>query len=244
MGVNPRRPYDDDYSLFIQLLSRQLATSMASVVLFEKEIRRGQRAARLAALDRQELSKQLDLRTQEKVESETKFTRMAEFAPVGMFIANSTGQITYSNDTWWEISRHPRSSSSADTWMDSIKDQDREQVENIWKTLVDSKTAVTHEFRFKTPWEDRNGNMGDTWVLMSAYPEKDGNGQLKSVFGSITNISSQKSVEDFQKRRMEEAIELKRQQENFIDMTSHEMRNPLSAILQCSDGRLLLIHIF
>lgn len=235
MGVNPRRPYDDDYSLFVQLLSRQLATSMASVVLFEEEIRRGQRAARLAALDRQELSKQLDLRTQEKVESETKFTRMAEFAPVGMFIANSTGQITYSNDTWWEISRHPRTSSSADMWMDSIKAEDRAEVENIWKTLVDSKTAVTHEFRFKTPWEDRNGNMGDTWVLMSAYPEKDGNGQLKSVFGSITNISSQKSAEDFQKRRTDEAIELKRQQENFIDMTSHEMRNPLSAILQCSD---------
>lgn len=34
---------------------------------------------------------------------------------------------------------------------------------------------------------------------------------------------------------MEEAVELKRQQENFIDITSHEMRNPLSAILQCSD---------
>jgi hypothetical protein len=101
MGINPRRPYDDDYSLFIQLLSRQLATSMASVVLFEEEIRRGQRAARLAALDRQELSKQLDLRTQEAVESETKFTRMAEFVPVGMFIANNEGQVTYSNDTWW-----------------------------------------------------------------------------------------------------------------------------------------------
>jgi hypothetical protein len=42
----------------------------------------------------------------------------------------------------------------------------------------------------------------------------------KSVFGSITNISQQKWAEDFQKRRMEEAIELKRQQENFIDMTS------------------------
>ena len=85
MGVNPRRPYDDDYSLFIQLLTRQLATSMASAMLFEEEIRRGQRAAHLAALDRQELSKQLDLRTQEAIESETKFTRMAEFAPVGMF---------------------------------------------------------------------------------------------------------------------------------------------------------------
>ncbi|KAH8679832.1 hypothetical protein BGZ60DRAFT_481319 [Tricladium varicosporioides] len=235
LGINPRRPFDDDYSLFIQLVSRQLATSMASVVLFEEEIRRGQRAARLAALDRQELSKQLDLRTQEKVESETKFTRMAELAPVGMFIANSDGQITYSNDAWWEISRHPRSSNSADSWMDSIKDEDCGQVKEIWKTLVNRKTAVTHEFRFKTPWQDRTGTMTDTWVLMSAFPEKDEHGKLKSVFGSITNISSQKSVEDFQKRRMEEAIELKRQQENFIDMTSHEMRNPLSAILQCSD---------
>jgi hypothetical protein len=44
---------------------------MASVVLFEEEIRRGQRVARLAALDRIELSKQLDLRTQEAAESET-----------------------------------------------------------------------------------------------------------------------------------------------------------------------------
>ncbi|KAH6711410.1 hypothetical protein BKA61DRAFT_486945 [Leptodontidium sp. MPI-SDFR-AT-0119] len=235
MGINPRRPYDDDYSLFIQLLGRQLATSMASVVLFEEEIRRGQRAAQLAALDRQELAKQLDLRTREAVESETRFTRMAEFAPVGMFIADGSGAITYSNDTWWEITRHPRGVNSANTWMDSIKDEDRVGVEVIWKKLVQKKTAVTHEFRFKTPWQDRNGNRSDTWVLMSAYPERDHDGNLKSVFGSITNISQQKWAEDFQKRRMEEAIEMKRQQENFIDMTSHEMRNPLSAILQCSD---------
>jgi PAS domain S-box-containing protein len=220
IGVNPRRPYDDDYSLFIQLLSRQLATSMASAMLFEEEIRRGQRAARLAALDRDELSKQLDLRTQEAVESETRFTRMAEFAPVGMFIANSSGEVSYSNDTWWEISRHPRSVASANTWMESIKDEDRPKVKQVWKKLVEDRTPVTHEFRFKTPWQDRNGSRGDTWVLMSAYPEKDEHGNLKSVFGSITNISQQKWAEDFQKRRMEEAIELKRQQENFIDMTS------------------------
>ncbi|KAI7560757.1 hypothetical protein KC346_g22484, partial [Hortaea werneckii] len=99
LGVNPRRPYDDDYSLFVQLLSRQLATSLASVVLFEEEIRRGQKAAKLAALDRIELSEQLAARTQQAIESETKFTRMAEFAPVGMFIADSSGKLTFANDT-------------------------------------------------------------------------------------------------------------------------------------------------
>ncbi|RDW87629.1 hypothetical protein BP5796_03323 [Coleophoma crateriformis] len=235
MGINPRRPYDDDYSLFIQLTSRQLATSMASVVLFEEEIKRGQIAAKLAALDRQELSKQLDLRTQEAVESETKFTRMAEFAPVGMFIADSKGDVNFANDAFWELSRHPRSEFSAKTWIESIRDEDKEQVRILWQMLITEKKAINHEFRFKTFWSDRNGNRSDTWVLMSAYPEKYPNGDLKSVFGSITNISQQKWAEDLKKRRMEEAIEMKRQQENFIDITSHEMRNPLSAILQCAD---------
>ena len=234
MGINPRRPYDDDYNLFVQLLSRQLATSMASVVLFEDEIRRGRLAAKLAALDRIDLSEQLAARTQEVVESETKFTRMAEFAPVGMFIANAEGQMTFTNDTFHQISRHPKEDQS-DTWMDFVKDEDKALVKTHWHNLIENKMAMSVEFRFKTPWRDQDGNAGDTWVLASAYPEQDEGGHLRLVFGCITNISQQKWAEDLQKRRTEEAVELKRQQSNFIDMTSHEMRNPLSAILQCAD---------
>ncbi|OTB04491.1 hypothetical protein M426DRAFT_58670 [Hypoxylon sp. CI-4A] len=233
MGVNPRRPYDGDYELFINLLSRQLATSLASVVLFEEEIRRGQKAAQMAAADRQELTKQLHLRTQEVEESELKFTRMAEFAPVGMFIANHLGHITYCNDMWWDISRHNRSL-SVNTWMQSVKDEDRPALESIWHCLLADKVAITHEFRFKCSRHEGESVI-DTWVLMSAYPEKDTNGGIKGIFGCVTNISQQKLAEQIQMQRREEAVELKRQQENFIDITSHEMRNPLSAILQCAD---------
>ncbi|KAI4648782.1 uncharacterized protein J4E79_009853 [Alternaria viburni] len=235
MGINPRRPYDDDYNLFIQLLSRQLATSLASVVLFEEEIRRGQRAARLAAEDRYNLSTQLAARTQEARESETRFTRMAELSPAGLFIADHVGRITYCNDTWYEIARVPREPEMTDRWIDYVKDEDQDLILAHWKELVNNTTPINIEFRFKAPWEDRNRNKSETWVLFQAYPEKDEDGQLKSVFGSITNISPQKWAEGFQKRKMEEAVELKRQQENFIDITSHEMRNPLSAILQCAD---------
>lgn len=271
LGVNPRRPYDDDYSLFIQLLSRQLGTSLASVVLFEEEIRRGQKAAQLAALDRIELSEQLAARTMEAMESETKFTRMAEFAPVGMFIADSDGKITFANDTWYDISRVPKNSNMADTWMDAVKPEDLQTVKDLWTELVANVKPVSREFRFKAQWRNRNGNSGDTWVLFSGFPEQYTDGKLKSIFGSITDISQQKWAEGLQTRKMEEAVELKRQQENFIvsvsqpsflrrrrvplwrhsdksaiilgiktdlhfkDITSHEMRNPLSAILQCSD---------
>lgn len=235
MGINPRRPYDDDYNLFVALLSRQLATSLASVVLFEEEIRRGQRAARLAAEDRFNLSEQLAARTQEAIESETRFTRMAEYSPAGLFIADHHGKITYCNDTWYEISRVPREQETTNKWVNYVKEEDQGLIREQWKRLVENAAAINIEFRFKTPWEDRNHNKNDTWVLFSAFPEKDENGMLKSVFGSITNISPQKWAEGFQKRKMEEAVELKRQQENFIDITSHEMRNPLSAILQCAD---------
>jgi len=235
LGINPRRPYDDDYNLFIQLLSRQLATSLASVVLFEEEIRRGQKAAKLAAEDRFNLSEQLAARTQEAKESETRFTRMAEYSPAGLFIADHAGRITYCNDTWFEISRVPKERDKTDMWIDYVKEEDQSLIKDHWRKLVNNAAAINVEFRFKALWEDRNRNNGDTWVLFSAFPEKDESGQLKSVFGSITNISPQKWAEGFQKRKMEEAVELKRQQENFIDITSHEMRNPLSAILQCAD---------
>ncbi|KFH43477.1 Hybrid signal transduction histidine kinase K-like protein [Hapsidospora chrysogenum ATCC 11550] len=233
MGVNPRRPYDDDYKLFIHLLSRQLATSMASVVLFEEEIKRGQKAARLAAQDRQQLFMQLQLKSQEANEIEYKFARMAEFTPVGMFIANAQGDITYCNDMWWRISQVPRVEGE-NTWMDSVMSDDKPALEAAWKKLLNDKVTISVEFRFKS-YTQGEENTIDTWVLMSAYPEKTEDGSLQSIFGCITDISSQKWAEKVQSERREEAVELKRQQENFIDITSHEMRNPLSAILQCAD---------
>lgn len=59
IGVNPRREYDDDYQSFIQLLDRQLATSLASVTLMESEIRRSRNAAEAAAVERSRLSEEL-----------------------------------------------------------------------------------------------------------------------------------------------------------------------------------------
>ena len=234
MGSNPRRPYDDDYKLFISLLSRQLATSMASVVLFEEEIRRGQRAARLAALDRQELSMQLVRRTQQANESEYRFTRMAEYAPVGMFIADAYGTINYCNDMWFQISRRSRQHDGEINWMSSVRDEDRPALDAAWSKLVNDRITISLEFRFKCS-QQSGSNTIDTWVLMSAFPEKTPEGVLKSIFGCITDISSQKWATTVENERREEAVEMKRQQENFIDITSHEMRNPLSAILQCAD---------
>ncbi|KAJ9617541.1 uncharacterized protein PV06_07545 [Exophiala oligosperma] len=236
MATNPRRPYDEDYDLFVQLLGRQLATSIASVVLFEDEIRKGEKAARLAAQDRIELNNQLVAKTQQAVEAENKFTRMAELAPVGMFIGDTEGKINFANDAWYKITSYTRDVLVDAEWIKYVVDEDQVKVREAWKSMVDKRSAISMEFRFRRPWRDKIGNTGSTWVLMSASPERDEDGQVQRIFGSMTDISAQKFAEKLQTRRMEEAVELKRQQERYIDTTSHEMRNPLSAILQCADS--------
>lgn len=40
LGVNPRRPYDDEYKAFSTMVNRQLSTSLASTILFEEDTRR------------------------------------------------------------------------------------------------------------------------------------------------------------------------------------------------------------
>ncbi|KAF7552697.1 hypothetical protein G7046_g7334 [Stylonectria norvegica] len=67
-------------------------------------------------------------------------------------------------------------------------------------------------------------------------PVKSSEGVIQSFTGCLSDVSLQKWQLEQEKLRKEEAIESKRQQENFIDMTSHEMRNPLSAILHCTDA--------
>jgi PAS domain-containing protein len=61
---------------------------------------------------------------------------------------------------------------------------------------------------------------GPTWIIAAAYPEKAEDGTVVGILGCITDISRQKWIEGFQTRKVVEAVELKRQQENFIDMTS------------------------
>lgn len=72
--------------------------------------------------------------------------------------------------------------------------------------------------------------------VFKAYPELNAAGDVECIVGCFCEISQQKWAEGLQKRRIDDLLEAKRLQESFIDMTSHEMRNPLSAIIHCADS--------
>ena len=108
VGINPRKRYDEDYQLFIWLLGRQLATSIAAAVLFEDETRRARMAAELVTQDCNLLSRKLAIQTHETFEIESRFRRMADMAPVGMFHINPAGYLVYANEYWYDLMQHER----------------------------------------------------------------------------------------------------------------------------------------
>jgi PAS domain-containing protein len=101
--LSPRRPYDEDYALFIEILTRQIATSLTNVQLFEEEIRRGREIADADRRKGEELERALAQRTREVRASEGFMGRLAEICPVGIFVSDGQGNITFVNDTWVPI---------------------------------------------------------------------------------------------------------------------------------------------
>ncbi|KAK3336395.1 putative histidine kinase group protein [Cercophora scortea] len=399
LGLNPRRPYDNDYRQYISLLSQKLTTSLASVVLLEEETRRGRTAAEQAAYDQAMLREKLDFQTKEANESIQMFEVMTEFVPVGMCFGDSRGNITFANDAWYKITGYPGTGPIGNQeFLSCVRDEDQplivseyeklkttpnvefefrvklqshldvaapltrnspsfekagldlapineikerhvlatakaerasdgtiiriltcltdvtahklaaeeavrraQQAENLkrmaefatvgmydmdldgrllgandvffemcglekvdpsehvikpWEACVheddlaflnqklnamelEDKTQNI-EIRLKTPWtaEDGAGHkfLAPRWVQATLMPVRSTEGVIQSFTGCLSDVSLQKWQLEREKQRKEEAIESKRQQENFIDMTSHEMRNPLSAIIHCADA--------
>lgn len=405
LGLNPRRPYDNDYRQFISLLNQKLTTTLASTVLLEEEARRGRNAAQEAAYEQARLKEKLADRTREVTESLHKFEAVADFIPIGMAFQNAQGVLTFANDAWHRITGNPhretgpsmalrdilsyiveedrpsviqayerlhaedsityecrltrrntvnspppptRESTSfeksgielrgidnqasqrhilaaaraerapdgsiiqvltcltdvtlhkqtaeeairrarqaenlkrmaelatvgmyeidlegrlveannvfyqmcglekADTdikktlvkpWKTSVVEEDLGVLQDVMKKVIRDGTSETIEVRFKAPWTvmDSQGTeiTAPRWAYGTFLPVRNSDGIIQSICGCVSDVSLQKWQLEQERLRKEEALESKRQQENFIDMTSHEMRNPLSAIIHCADA--------
>jgi len=58
-GINCRRPWNEDFAVFLQIFSNVMSSSMAATVLVEEELRRSRIAAEVAAKEQQKLEEEL-----------------------------------------------------------------------------------------------------------------------------------------------------------------------------------------
>ncbi len=134
-------------------------------------------------------------------------------------------------------------------WLETNKKLSENEVEteNKIRTRVDPEPEgdtdhQTIEVRLKTPWTADDGAGGRIvaphWVEATFLPVRDSDGKVQSITGCLSDVSLRRWQLERERQVKEEAIESKRQQENFVDITSHEIRNPLTVIMHCGDAAL------
>ncbi|RDI89002.1 hypothetical protein Vi05172_g1648 [Venturia inaequalis] len=176
---------------------------------------------------------------------------MMEMSDVGVFEYDLTGTLMRGSESWYKLSNHPRDLTAHQdfSFVDLVYPADVSLVISRWNKLL-QKEPVTFEMRWKAPPRPSPTNpeiMEDfQWVLSACVPILDDAGELISIAGNTIDISAQKRIQEVQGRRIEEALEAKRQAQNFIanesseDMTSHEVVDDILTLSKL-DSNLILV---
>ncbi|KAK9481370.1 hypothetical protein V1514DRAFT_8541 [Lipomyces japonicus] len=229
IGLNPRRSFDEPYELFLELLGRQLANGIDNLRHIEETSDKLSWEVASSIRQKEELEERLLEKTKQLRISEGRFSKMAHILPAGLFLASPEGDIVYANDAWYRISSHPRDLNPS-FWIKSVHPGDRAMVRDSWRRVMQGQ-----EERIEFRWVRQRSDPAniERWCASAVSAEFDPEtGKIANITGIWTDITERKQSEALQRQRADEAVERRRQQEYFIDAISHEMRNPLSAIIQ------------
>lgn len=166
---------------------------------------------------------------------EQRYEKFADQAPVGIVTLDKSYEVEWANKSFYDVMAQPLEAKSL---LKYIHPDDVAKVRSYFD-LGCHETSFTFECRLKK-WapvmspssSESPPDLSPSWILVSAYREAE---YEQYTMAWIIDITSHKHAEEVLRKRMDEAIEEKQQKERFIDMTSHEVRNPLSAIVHCTD---------
>ncbi|KAK0337780.1 hypothetical protein LTR91_008857 [Friedmanniomyces endolithicus] len=227
-GANPRRPYDETMENSIVDATRQMEVKWINAI-----------AAQQAKL------RELVLE-QRATDSESRLRHMAHHAPMGMCQIGTDHRIQFANDQFYEITGHDRSKPDLSEFRKSLAADERDRSLQTAEGLLSGDTRIVQEIRLERRWtppveEHSDASSINAWMQVIAFPLVE-EGKPKLLMAYVSDISHQKWAEDVQTRTAAAATLAKRRQEEFIDVTSHEMRNPLSAMTQLADGIARSLH--
>jgi PAS domain S-box-containing protein len=220
IGINPYRPFDDSYHRFVQDLNRMISSIVSAAINFE-----------LAESRREQLESDLAV-------TNLKLRHLVEHASVGMCHAAVDGEMLWANDQYFRLAGlSAEQHSDKYSFYDAYLEEEVPQVEEVWRQLLAGVEHIHAELRLKRIYTSPTGEEMPASIQVLAFPYRDPeSGQIKSVMACTTDISRLKWAQTVHARSATEAREAKKQQEAFIDAVSHEIRNPLGAIVHCADA--------
>ncbi|KAI9687088.1 MAG: hypothetical protein M1822_002498 [Bathelium mastoideum] len=153
------------------------------------------------------------------------FQRFAELVPNGLAILDSEAEAVFVNDGFFKLTTNKHEKNFR-AWPESIDPRDYERVMSAYREAFSSRRELRVEFRCMD-------HEGEEWRLFLLRPLREDTDA--GFICAVVDITEIKLAQISQEKAATEAQDRKDQQERFIDMVSHEIRNPLSAVLHLTD---------
>jgi PAS domain S-box-containing protein len=167
------------------------------------------------------------LAEQKLIESEKRFRRMADAAPVMIWQSGIEKECTYVNKRWLEFTGRPLSEQIGDGWLESIHPDDRTAFMNAYAAAFDIRQPLLMEYRLRR----HDGEY--RWVLDKGEPLHTNPEGFTGYIGSCVDITDVRLAQmELQKNQME--LSHARRVSAVGELASsiaHELNQPLSAIL-------------
>ncbi|KZM19355.1 uncharacterized protein EKO05_0002945 [Ascochyta rabiei] len=156
------------------------------------------------------------------------FQRFAELLPNGLAILDKELEAIFVNDGFFRLTTN-KMANEFRAWPESIHPDDYDRVMSAYRKAFSKREDLRIEFRCTS---EAAGEKGE-WRLFLFRPLNED--PEAGFICAVVDITEIKQAQLTQEKAATEAQDRKEQQERFIDMVSHEIRNPLSAVMHLAE---------
>ena len=181
-----------------------------------------------------------DVTAHRRVQQLAAFKDMADNAPVMIWVADTTRERTFFNNTWLAFTGRTMEQEVGNGWAEGVHPDDLDRFLKLYHSSFQAQKRFSIEYRL------RRFDGEFRWLISLGKPSYSSLGEFTGFIGSCTEVHAQKvlneQLDERVKDRTQELVEvnalLKRSNEelqNFAFVASHDLQEPLRKILTFSD---------
>ncbi|KQT69047.1 MULTISPECIES: response regulator [unclassified Aureimonas] len=158
-------------------------------------------------------------------ETSHRLTAIADNIPQLAWMARPTGEIVWHNRRWYDYTGTTPERMAAEGWSAIIDPDHAARVDEGYRAAI----AAGEPFEDTFPLMAADGSY--RWFLTQAVPIRSAEGAILRWFGTNTDVTKQRALEEEFLAAKELAENANRAKSQFIANMSHELRTPLSAVI-------------